>query len=63
MKRNLARHLATALPADMFTYSPMSSETTISSRDYHLLREAAIAKGKLPELLTWQKNRKIILKG
>lgn len=63
MNRRLAKHLATALSADMFIRSPMQNETTISAREFAALREAAIAKHKLPELLTWQRNRKIIITG
>ena len=57
------RRPSTALPADMFHRTAVSNTTTMTAAAWKQLLEAAKAKGKLPELLTWQRNRKIILKG
>lgn len=54
---------STAIRADLFQRTLPSKETTITAKDYLNLREAAKAKGKLPELATWLRDRKIILKG
>jgi len=53
----------TALPAAMFHRTAVTKTTTMTALAYRQLVEAAIAKGKLPELRTWQRDRKIILKG
>jgi len=54
---------STALPAAMFHRTAVTQTTTMTALAYRQLVEAAIAKGKLPELRTWQRDRKIILKG
>ena len=56
------RH-STALHADMFHRSPMKSETCMTSAAYMQLLKAARDKNKMAEFYTWQRNRKIILKG
>ena len=56
-------HRSTALPADMFHRSRMTSETTLTAAEYRALLQAASAKGKLEAFYKWQRNRKIILKG
>ena len=54
---------STVLPAAMFHRTAVTHTTTMTALAYRQLVEAAIAKGKLPELRTWQRDRKIILKG
>ena len=54
---------STVLSADMFRRSAMKNETTISCADYMKLLKAARDKNKMAEFYTWQRNRKIILKG
>lgn len=54
---------STVLPADMFHRKPMKSETCMTPAAYMQLLKAAREKQKMPEFYTWQRNRKIILKG
>ena len=51
------------LPPSMFVKSEMPTETIMSSAEYTALRQAALAKNKMAEFYSWQRNRKIILKG
>ena len=54
---------STALPAAMFHRTAVTHTTTMTALAYKQLLEAATKKGKLPEFLAWQRNRKILLKG
>ena len=57
------RRPSTALPADLFHYTAVKNTTVMTAAAFRQLLAAAKAKNKLPEFLTWQRNRKIILKG
>ena len=51
------------IPNEMFVRTLMISTTVMSSAEYTALRQAALAKNKMAEFYSWQRNRKIILKG
>ena len=51
------------LPENMFHRTTMKNETTMASSDYMQLLKAAREKNKMAEFYTWQRNRRIILKG
>ena len=54
---------STALRADMFHRTPMKRETCMTPAAYMQLLKAAREKNKMAEFYTWQRNRKITLKG
>ena len=51
------------LPNELFVKSEMPNITVMSPQEYLALLKAARDKGKMAEFYTWQRNRKIILKG
>ena len=51
------------LPNELFVRTLMMSTTVMSPSEYLALLKAARDKGKMAEFYTWQRNRKIILKG
>ena len=51
------------VPPEKFIKTPMKAETIIAPAEYLALLKAARDKGKMVEFYSWQRNRKIILKG
>ena len=51
------------LPASAFIKSTLPNTSIMSSAEYMALLKAARDYNKMAEFYTWQRNRKIILKG